>query len=463
MTFNSISFIFLFLPVVLILYGLLKGETKKLIVLLVMSLLFYAWGNPAYLLLLLFSIAFNYLTGLEIGEWRENGCEKRAKAAMIAAVCVNLLLLGYYKYTGFLLSIFHIKVKGPDLPIGISFFTFSVLSYVFDVYQKKTKPQRNILKFAVYVSFFPKISQGPIAEYRDLEDQLTGHPVTREQISNGSRLFLIGLFKKVLIADGLGSAMASVQALPQMASATAWLGMIFYSLQLFFDFAGYSDMAIAISEMLGFKIKKNFNYPYCSESMSDFWRRWHISLGAWFRDYVYIPMGGNRCSKKRQIWNLAVVWFLTGLWHGASWNFILWGLYHGALVLLDKFVVGKAFRKLPLAVRISVTTLLAFFGWIFFFTPTLGDAASWVAQMFGSAGLGFWNQTTTYYLRQNLLLLVLGFAFSGPFLGEKFESATIGSSRLKMGIYLGSYTFLLLLCIADMISNSYSAFLYFKF
>ena len=379
MTFNTILFLFTFLPISLIVYYVFPKRFRN-IPLVLLSLVFYAWGNPTYLLLMAFSVLFNYVTGLQLDAYRQQERTTGAKTAMISAVVVNLLVLGFFKYYGFLISTINsitgLSLHAPDLPLplGISFFTFSVLSYVFDVYRGRAEVQKNFLDFTLYVTFFPKVTSGPIVQYQDMAAQLRDRSMAPAKFGAGISLFLVGLGKKVLIADNLGATFSAISGLSAMSAGTAWLGMILYSLQLYFDFSGYSDMAIGLAKCFGFDFAKNFDYPYLSTSISEFWRRWHISLGAWFRDYVYIPLGGNRCSKRRQLINLAVVWLLTGLWHGSAWNFVLWGVYHGIFVILEKFVLKDFLPKIPKALRIFITVLLVFFGWVLFFSPSLMGA-----------------------------------------------------------------------------------------
>lgn len=461
MSFQTIPFIFLFLPAALILYRLVPGRAKNLM-LVILSLLFYAWGDMAHLLILIFSMAFNYLAGAEIDNYLKAGRHGMARIAVIASAAADLALLGFYKYTGFFLSIFGVSYTPQDMPIGISFFTFTVLSYIFDIYYGKAEPERNIIRYAVYVSFFPKIISGPITEYGKIREQLADHPVTGPKFRSGIQLFLIGLFKKLLIADNLGETFQALQKSGDLASAGAWLGMVCYSLQLFYDFSGYSDMAIGLARMFGFEFEANFDHPYISDGVTDFWRRWHISLGQWFRDYVYIPMGGNRCSSRRLALNLLVVWILTGFWHGASWNFIFWGLYHGAWVLLDRFVIRMFFDKIPKPVRIGCTVLIAFFGWVFFFSPSLSSAFHWFGMMFGSAHLGFWNGATTYYLTGSLPVLILAVIFCSPKPGAYIEKLSL-RTRNSAAVSVAGYVFLFAVCIAAMVSNTYTSFLYFKF
>ena len=335
MVFSSLMFLFVFLPMTLVLYYLVPKPLKNP-VLILCSLIFYAWETPQYLVLMIFSVVFNYCAGLELDDLHQRGKPKAAKWVMIAVVVMNLFLLGFFKYSGFLVeNLNHIPgvaltAAKVALPVGISFYTFQVLSYVFDVYRQNVPVQRNFVLFATYVTFFPKLVSGPIVAYKDMEAQLRERTVSLDQICDGATLFLTGLFKKVLIADNLGVLYASISGQSgTMSVVTAWLGAIGYTLQLYFDFSGYSDMAIGLGRMFGFDIDKNFDYPYLSKSITEFWRRWHISLGKWFRDYVYFPLGGSRVRTTKILRNLLIVWLLTGIWHGAAWTFVFWGLLHG--------------------------------------------------------------------------------------------------------------------------------------
>ena len=461
MAFNTIQFLFLFLPVAIILYFLVPGKIKSLILIL-LSLVFYAWGDPSQLILLVFSILFNFAGGIEIAALKRNEQHKAAKAALAGTVIADLAMLAFYKYSGFLLGGLFPSFTAPPLPVGISFFTFTVLSYIFDVYYERAEAETNFFAFALYVSFFPKLVSGPIVEYKDIREQLRVRNHTLEGFGEGVQLFLTGLFKKVLIADVLGGAFQSVYAVESKTTVLAWLGMIFYSLQLYFDFSGYSDMAIGLARMFGFKFDKNFDHPYAADGMTDFWRRWHISLGHWFRDYVYIPLGGNRVGAGRQVLNLMVVWFLTGLWHGAGWTFICWGLYHGIWILIEKFALGRVRTKIPKVIRIGVTVLIDFIGWIFFFTPTIADAAQYIGLLFGGAA-GFWDAATGYYLMENIIPLILAVILCVPATGQAFrhfagERGLRGSViSVVMSIVLFAF------CVAGIISSTYSSFLYFKF
>lgn len=329
MAFSTLVFPFVFLPVSLILYFVLPKRLKNA-ALVVCSLVFFAWGTPEYLVLMVLDIAFHYFAGRELALQKARG--RSGRFVLVSSVLVNLLLLGFFKYYGFLVDNLNallgtaLRARELPMPIGVSFFTFSLLSYLFDVYRDRAPAARNVLDFSLYVTFFPKLVSGPIVQYAEMEPQLRDHPVTREGFGSGARLFLIGLAKKVLLANTLGTTFYALSALPmaQLSTLSAWLGAVCYALMLYFDFSGYSDMAIGLASMFGFRFGKNFDYPYVSQSITEFWRRWHISLGAWFRDYVYIPCGGSRAGTVRTIANLLLVWLLTGIWHGANWTFLLW-------------------------------------------------------------------------------------------------------------------------------------------
>ena len=468
MTFNTILFLFAFLPISLFLYYAVPKRFRT-IPLVLTSLVFYAWGNPTYLLLMAFSVGFNYITGVQIAAYQESVRDKGSKVSMVSPVLVNLLVLGFFKYFGFLIStvnsITGLKLSSPDLPLplGISFFTFSVLSYVFDVYRKRAEVQKNFLDFTLFVTFFPKVISGPIIQYKDMAPQLRDRKMAPAKFGAGINLFLVGLAKKVLLADNLGATFSVISGMSTMSAGTAWLGMILYSLQLYFDFSGYSDMAIGLAKLFGFSFEKNFDYPYLSTSISEFWRRWHISLGAWFRDYVYIPLGGNRCTKHRQLINLSVVWLLTGLWHGASWNFVLWGVYHGIFVILEKFALKDVLPKVPKVLRTIVTTLLVFLGWVLFFSPSLSSAVHYYGQMFGAGHMGLFDGTFRYYFFGSLRLLILAVIGCGPLAHTIHQRLCYYKGGKLTYVSVACYVLLLILCVAYMMSATYSSFLYVQF
>ena len=387
MVFSSLIFLFVFLPITLVLYYIVPKPLKNP-VLILCSLIFYAWETPQYLVLMLFSVVFNYCAGLELDDLHQRGKPKAAKWVMIAVVVMNLFLLGFFKYSGFLVeNLNHIPgvaltAAKVALPVGISFYTFQVLSYVFDVYRQNVPVQRNFVLFATYVTFFPKLVSGPIVAYKDMEAQLRERQVSLDRICSGATLFLTGLFKKVLIADNLGVLYAGISGQSgAMSVVTAWLGAIGYTLQLYFDFSGYSDMAIGLGQMFGFDIDKNFDYPYLSKSITEFWRRWHISLSTWFREYLYIPLGGNRCSKGRWMFNLLVVWAATGIWHGASWNFVLWGLIFFVLIMLEKNIYGKLLNKTHVLKHVYIIFLIPL-TWMVFAISDMHQLATYFTRLF---------------------------------------------------------------------------------
>ena len=469
MAFNDLGFLFLLFPVILLAHKLVPGMLGKNIVLLLGSLLFFAWGSPEYLFLMAMIILFNYFTGLEMAARKK--AEQDAKPVLVSAVAVNLLLLGFFKYWGFLLENVNallglsISVRDLPMPIGVSFFTFSVLSYLFDVYRDKAPAAKNILEFSLFVTFFPKLVSGPIVQYAAMEKQLKARKLTKVKFGKGCRLFLIGLSKKVLLANNLGTTFYAVTALPadQVSVATAWLGAVSYSLMLYFDFGGYSDMAIGLGEMFGFDFGKNFDYPYISASVSEFWRRWHISLGSWFRDYVYIPLGGSRVETGKIIRNLLIVWALTGIWHGAAWNFVFWGLYYGLILLVEKFVLKSVLEVVPTVLRQIGTVLLVVIGWVFFFSPSLGSAFTWLARMFGIGAAGLIDGTAKYYLSGSAILLIISALGAIPFPAKQANQLLKSGNKVPVYLSVAWFALLLILCIAGMMVSTYSSFLYFQF
>ena len=470
MAFNDLSFVFLFFPAVLLIHWAVPAMLKNT-VLLIFSLIFFAWGSPTYVLLMILLILFNYFSGMQIAAQKQEGNEKMAKFALISAVTADLLLLGFFKYWGFLLDningLLGTSLAAPQatMPLGVSFFTFSLLSYLYDVYRDKAPAVENIIDFSLFVTFFPKLVSGPIVQYSTFQKQLKDRTCNALKFGKGCRMFLIGLAKKVLLSNIIGTTFYAVTALPrdQVSLVTAWLGAVSYALMLYFDFSGYSDMAIGLAAMFGFNFDANFNYPYMADSITDFWRRWHISLGAWFRDYIYIPLGGSRVETKKIIRNLFVVWLFTGIWHGASWNFIFWGLYYGVLQLVEKFLLKNVLDKIPSLIRIPFTQLLVLIGWVFFFSPTLGSAFSWLARMAGIGGAGFLDATGRYYLSSCATVLVIGAIAAFP-LGSNLGNKLLkGKGKTMVWLSVVWFAALLVLCIAGMMSSTYSSFLYFQF
>lgn len=470
MLFSSITFLFIFLPLTLLLYYLVPFRMKNY-VMLAASLIFYAWGEPVYIILMILSIILNYFCGQDIYEKRDNA--RAMKMSLIFGVVMNLLILGFFKYYGLLMDTINailpidIPYRVLALPIGISFYTFQAMSYLIDVYRKEVKPQENVLYFALYISMFPQLIAGPIVRYIDIEEQLKERSINSTKFGEGAMYFIRGLAKKVVLANTFGSVYEQVAAM-QMGSfstLTAWVGAIAYAFQIYFDFGGYSDMAIGLGKMFGFEFLPNFNYPYIAKSITDFWRRWHISLSTWFREYVYIPLGGNRCTPSRHILNLLIVWMLTGLWHGAQWNFMFWGLYYGVILILEKYLWGSKIEKLPAAVQHIYAFVLVLFGWVFFFSPTLGYAGQYLKVMFGIGAKGIFDKQGFFMIFTNWLLIVIAILASAP-RGYKLLKKITGcwqSEEVRAIVTCAVYIAMFLLCIAFLVTETYNPFLYFRF
>ena len=438
MLFSSNTFLFGFLPAVVVLYYLCPRRCRN-VLLLVSSLIFYGWGEPKYVLLMLVSILLNYFCGLAAA-WQQSR-QRSTRGVLVLGVVLNLGMLGFFKYgTFFFGSAF------PDipLPIGISFYIFQAMSYLIDVCRREVEVQKNVLTFGTYVTLFPQLIAGPIVRYRDVAEMLESRRENLPQFSRGVQRFVVGLSKKVLLANTFGSAWNALQV--TTGTAAAWLGLLCYTLQIYFDFSGYSDMAIGLGLLFGFTFLENFNYPYISASITEFWRRWHISLSTWFKEYVYIPLGGNRKGLARQIFNILVVWLLTGLWHGASWNFVLWGGYYAALLILEKCWLLKAGEKLPLVLRRVITMVLVMLGWALFYFENLGALGAFLGRLFTavpSAGIAFYLPVTA--------------------LGCLCATPAMKRVKLPDGVRWGLCVVLLLLCVASLARQSYNPFIYFRF
>lgn len=459
MVFTDLIFLFCFLPISILLTKLIRNIKLQNILLVVLSLLFYAWSNPIYVVLLILSILWNYFTAFEL-EAQDD--EKTKKILLIVSVVVNLFILGFYKYTGFLMDILHIQSDLKiALPVGLSFFTFSELSYIFDVYNDKSKPQKNIILFTLYVSFFGKISMGPIVSYHEMEDQLRNRTLSKAQYASGMVLISKGLIKKVLLADQLSYVYSILQN--NTSTLGVWLLAISYMLQIYFDFSGYSDMAIGLSKFFGFDFKPNFDHPYTATSVQDFWRKWHISLSQWFRDYLYIPLGGNRVDKNTYIRNIFIVWFCTGLWHGANWTFILWGLYYGCLLLLEKFFLREKLEKLPKPISHIYTLLVVLIGWVFFMSPNITTAFSTLGKMIGIGTTTFANNQAKFMLKSYFILFVLAILLSTK-VYDRIQIFVYNQYKMK-AVYTTwtIYIILLIVCIAFIVGGTYHSFLYFAF
>lgn len=461
MLFSSNVFLFLYLPMVLGLYYLSPRKLRNLTLFLV-SLVFYGWGEPVYVFLMLGVIGLNYLCGFGIHQLREK--TGVAKALLTAGVAANLLILGYFKYAGLLVktgkSLFSFLegVKIPDiaLPIGISFYIFQSMSYVIDVYRQDAPVQKNPIIFGTYVTLFPQLIAGPIVRYQDVARQLISRWENIPQFAAGVRRFVVGLAKKVLLANQMGALWQQLQA--STGTAAAWVGIGAYTLQIYFDFSGYSDMAIGLGKMLGFEFLENFRYPYIAKSVTDFWRRWHISLSTWFREYVYIPLGGNRKGKKRQAFNLMIVWGLTGLWHGASWNFLIWGLYYGVLLILEKTILGKYLEKLPGTLQHVYTLFVTMMGWAIFYFEDMGSLRAFFHRAFTLSPTG---QSTVDWILGYLPLMLAAIVAATPLgvnlCGKWQKKVWFAPVQMAMGAML------MLLCVASLVSQSYNPFIYFRF
>ena len=468
MLFSSIVFLFTFLPAVMILYYLLPVRFRNVILLLA-SLVFYAWGEPVYLFLMLLSILFNYFSGLDIARNLQD--KRAAKRSLVFNLIINLAVLGFFKYEGFVLDTLngilpvHISYHALPLPIGISFYTFQILSYIIDVYRGNVKVQTNLPNFALYVTMFPQLIAGPIVQYADVDEQLASREVSWTKFGEGSMYFIRGLAKKVLLANTSGMIFTEVSGLAKgnIAVVTAWLGAFAYMFQIYFDFSGYSDMAIGLGKMFGFEFNMNFNYPYVSKSITEFWRRWHISLSSWFRDYVYIPLGGNRVSKIKHIRNLLIVWFLTGLWHGAAWNFVAWGLYYGVILIIEKYFLSPVLDRLPDVVRRIYSIVLVVIGWVLFFSSSFGQAADYIRVMFGAGAHGFADRESMYLLTSNLILWLILIFGSTPLVHFRYEHMLRSKKWNTTIINSVVYAALFIVCIAYLVTETYNPFLYFRF
>ena len=442
MVFSSSVFLFVFFPVVIAAYFLVPTRAAKNVWLLAASLVFYAWGEPVYILLMLASIVANWLFGIAIG--RDGAPDSQRKVLLLLSVIFNVAVIGFFKYEGFVAANVNALIGAqviPDLhlplPIGISFYTLQALSYVIDVYRKEVAPQRNILYLGMYIACFPQLIAGPIVRYQTIQDQVVGRKETLSGFADGMRLFIVGLAKKVLLANTVAILATKMVTMggQEIGAIGAWAGLIAYTFQIFFDFSGYSDMAIGLGRMMGFEYLRNFNYPYISKSITEFWRRWHISLSTFFRDYIYIPLGGSRCSKARNIFNIAAVWTITGLWHGAAWNYIGWGVYYGVLLILEKFVWGRALAKFPSIVQHAYTIIIFVFGWSFFWiTDPTALVPYWQALigLFGPTGSCTLWELTAWEYWPVFVICVLASTPICPFVKERFAAWVEGRKPISV-------------------------------
>ena len=471
MVFSSVLFLFRFLPIFMICYFLVPRRMRN-IILFLGSLVFYAWGEPVYVVLMLFSTVSDYIHGLLINHYRG---KTASKVLLVSSITINLLLLGFFKYADFLIQTINsvagtaIPLMNLPLPIGISFYTFQTMSYSIDVYRGEAKVQKNILDFGVFVTMFPQLIAGPIVKYRQVAESLHDRPVNIIKISYGWKRFVIGLAKKVLLANNLGALWTSLSATDysQMNVLTAWLGIIAFAFQIYFDFSGYSDMAIGLGAVLGFHFPENFNYPYISASITEFWRRWHMTLGSWFREYVYIPLGGNRKGLARQLLNILVVWMLTGIWHGAGWNFLLWGLWFALFLMLEKIFLKKLLEKLPKLFGVLYSAVVVLIGWVLFSVEKPEGIVSYLSAMFGLNDAGIWDRQALFLTKEYGVLFLIAILAALPLVKVLVSRLEASKTGPAMAIYrLGEKVIpavLLMLSIAYVVEASYNPFLYFRF
>ncbi|MBQ4248268.1 MAG: MBOAT family protein [Ruminococcus sp.] len=471
MLFSSMVFLFLFLPIVLMLYYASPRKVRNLI-LFVFSLVFYAWGEPIYVFLMIASTIVAYITGLLADKTKKGRKPWVPKVSLIVAILWNMGLLLFFKYTNFFIenansiSGLSIEKMGLVMPIGISFYSFQTLSYVIDVYRGDVKAQKNYLTLGTYVALFPQLIAGPIVRYKDVAEQMAKRKETISNFAQGVHRFAIGLGKKVILANSIGALFDAISNSPQdqMSVTASWMGIIAYTFQIYFDFSGYSDMAIGLGKMFGFDFLENFNYPYISDSITEFWRRWHMSLSSWFRDYVYIPLGGNRKGKVRQCVNIMIVWFLTGFWHGANWNFMIWGVYFGIILLCEKLFLLKALKKIPKFISHIYALMLIVIGWGIFAFDDFGKLTQNFKNMFGLSGVDFANHQTLVWFTGYALTFVILIFTSTPLIkkiGERLKKAVpaVYSCVLQPLMVMA----ILLISTAYLAGNSFNPFLYFRF
>lgn len=458
MVFSSFTFLFRFLPFVLICYFLAPRELKNL-VLFLCSLIFYAWGEPIYIGLMIFSTIVDYINGIAVAYYKEKGRKQKAKIFLASSIFINLLLLFLFKYAGFITG------ASIALPIGISFYTFQTMSYTIDVYRGVVKPQKNFIAFGTYVSLFPQLIAGPIVRYQTVEQELMNRGVTKEMLSYGIQRFVCGLGKKVLLANNIGVLWSYITVYPEekLTMIMAWFGIIAFMFQIYFDFSGYSDMAIGLGAMFGFHFPENFMYPYQSKSITDFWHRWHMTLSSWFKEYVYIPLGGNRKGTKKQIRNIIIVWAMTGFWHGANWNFLLWGIYFAVLLIIEKLWLKDWLQKLPGVIQHLYALVFIIIGWVIFVYPDMPTKMGYIKTMLGIGKGGLWNRETIYLICTYFVLFLILMIGSTDIPKKMFN---LWIKKESVLCYVGRTIYMLgifLLSIAYLVNSSYNPFLYFRF
>lgn len=468
MVFSSLTFLYVYLPITLGIYFLVPKQLRNIVMFLA-GLIFYAWGEPVYLWVMVLSTLIDYTAGIFMNRYDHKPAIRRL--CLLVSVVMNLGLLSVFKYSGFFVttvnSLFGLSLPVPHiiLPIGISFYTFQSMSYTIDLYMRNIPVQKNPVTFATYVTLFPQIVAGPIVRYSDVQNEIEHRTLSVGLFGEGVMTFVKGLSKKVLLANNIGALWSAVKAqeITALPAATAWLGILAFTFQIYFDFSGYSDMAVGLGKMLGFHFPENFNFPYIAKSISDFWRRWHITLGSWFRSYVYIPLGGNRKGTLRTVFNLLIVWALTGFWHGASWNFLLWGAYFGVIIVLEKLFLGKLLKKLPTFLQVAYSFLLVVFGWVLFEFESLRDVGRFLGAMFGANATAFANADTRYYFFSYLLIFLFCIFFSTEYSKRLINALRRCLGRASGVLFPAAAVLLLFVCTAYLVDATYNPFLYFRF
>ncbi len=467
MVFSTPIFLFYFLALTLLIYYVVPRKGRN-VVLLISSLFFYYWGEREYVAIMFLSTAIDYTHGMLVERCKKKGNDKGARMAVASSIIFNLALLLFFKYWDFLagslqaMGLTFMPVLNIHLPIGISFYTFQTMSYTIDVYRGDTRAQRNIINFGTFVTLFPQLIAGPIIKYKDLGDQINERTTSTEKFASGVQIFMVGMAKKVLVANNVGMLWEAYKAMSagELTVLGAWLGVIAFTFQIYFDFSGYSDMAIGLGRMLGFEFLPNFNYPYISKSITEFWRRWHISLSTWFREYLYIPLGGNRCSKPRWMFNLLVVWAATGIWHGASWNYLIWGIYFFVLLMLEKFFLLKVLSKAPALVGHVYTLFFVVVSWAIFAIEDFSQLGSYLKVMFGLGGVPLMDAKLGYYVTSYLPILLVAAVASTPLGAKLYHKLKTPAAEVVCTVLVLAG---LVVCTAYLVDGTYNPFLYFRF
>ena len=468
MVFSSIVFLYIFLPIMLLIYFVVPRKLKNAVMILA-SLVFFAWGEIRYIFIMLILAVMDFFCGKGIN--KNEGNKPKQKLYLFIDIGVNLLILFFFKYADFIIANINeilntqIPLLNIPLPIGVSFNTFQSLSYIIDVYRGTVKCEKSFYNYLTYTTLFPQIIAGPIVRYETVDEELETKKISMDNFSKGMRRFIIGLGKKVLIANNVGTLwnIIEIGEYSEMSMLLSWISIIAFALQIYFDFSGYSDMAIGLANIFGMDFDENFNYPYISKSITEFWRRWHITLGSWFRDYIYIPLGGNKKGFLKQIRNILIVWFLTGAWHGASWNFILWGLFFGVILILEKVILLKLLKKLPTWTNYVYTAFLVLISWVIFAFEDLGKVKDYLFTMFHLNKTNIVNAEGLYYLKNYFIIIVIGLILSTPVISKLLKKLEKKQSNIRSILITGVYIGILVLSIASLVSDSYNPFLYFRF